>query len=105
MVRNKLSHDVSEFFIAPLVRKLWSKDESKTTNQFQARRRFSHYVNNCGQTWYCFATMIRTVGYETQHHRAAPSLLTVQKIHPIFWKNYFSRCKLFSYNWKNCESS
>jgi len=54
--------NVSDCFVAPLVRKLWSKDKWKTINQFKARRRFSCYVNNCSQTWqylwYRFAWLV-----------------------------------------------
>jgi len=46
VVRNKFSHNISVFFIAPLVCKLWPQHKSKTTNQFKARQPFSRYATN-----------------------------------------------------------
>ena len=37
---------ISQFFVAPLVCKLWPQHKSKTTNQFKARQYFSCYATN-----------------------------------------------------------
>ena len=46
VVRNKICHNVSVFFVAPLVCKLWPHDKLKTINKVKARQCFSRCTTN-----------------------------------------------------------
>jgi len=66
VVWKPFSHNVPDFYIAPLVRTLCSKDESTATQQFQARHRFTLYVTNFIQTHLCLMTPLRGLKDETR---------------------------------------